>query len=221
MTQRKNKAKKGKIKNKKNSIMTNVLIILALVCLIIVTIISYNTYSMWIDSFIQTDSNKVTTGCFELIINDLDENGNSTAINLQNAYPISNDKGLKTKPYNLSIKNVCSVPSDYTVILSTLSNSNLDPKFLRYQILQNNIISDETSLLNSALHYELDEITKNNIESSNSLSVLNSYNLISGTLNQNESINYDLRVWLDYEATNEAMDSRFEAVVTVLSTSPH
>lgn len=214
------KKTKRKLKQNKN-VITNMLIIFALMCLILVAFVSYNTYSLWLDSYVQTDTNKVDTGCFELSINDLDENNNSTAINLTNAYPITIEKGISTKPYKINITNICNVPSEYTVLLSTLSNTTLDVKYLRYQIKSSNDNIAKTTLLNATPEYELDDSLKNEIENSNSLTVVNSYNLASGYLTENESITYELRIWLDYNATNEAMNKKFEGTVTVLATSPH
>lgn len=212
-----NKATKKTNKN----FIGHVLIILALVCLIVVAFISYNTYSLWLDTFVQTETNKVSTGCFELSVSDLDENDISTAINLNNAYPLTNERGLETTPYKIKITNVCNVPSEYTILLSTLSSTTLDAGFLRYQIQPNNNIVNDTQLLNTAPTYELDESIKTDIETLNSLTVSNSYNLANGSLNEGETIDYELRIWLDYDATNDAMNKKFEGTVTVLSTSPH
>lgn len=209
-----------RIVKKKNKLINYGLIVFSLVCLISVSFISYNTYSVWVKTYNQKGTNKVTTGCFELSVTDVDENNNSTAINLSNAYPLSDENGLATKPYKLKISNICTVPSEYIVILNSFNSTTLDEGFLRYQIKDASIISTNTVSLKDASSYELDDTLKAEIEKLNSLEINKSYNLISGTLNQDETITYELRVWLDYDATNEAMNKKFEGAVTVLSTSP-
>ena len=50
--------------------------------------------------------------------------------------------------------------------------------------------------------------------------IIQSYSLAKGRLNKNESETHELRMWLDYSATNDQMNKRFEAGITVISTSP-
>ena len=42
----------------------------------------------------------------------------------------------------------------------------------------------------------------------------------AGFLNKDDSISYELRMWIDYNATNEVMNKKFESAVTIISTSP-
>lgn len=218
-TKRKKKFSKKQIINRNKKVLRYSLISLALICLLLVSFFTYNTYSMWIQTFNQTDNNKVSSGCFELEINDLDENNNSTAINLTNAYPMSETRGLATKPYKLNIKNICEVPSEYTIILNEFNNTNLTNDLIRYQIKK----TDESTfskLLSSTELYELDESLKYEIETKQKLSVNRSYKLTEGYLNTNESVNYEIRMWIDYNATNDAMNKNFEAGITIISNSP-
>lgn len=214
------KSKKKKLMNKNKKVITYVLLLFALICLISVSYISYNTYSIWVKTYSQKGTNIVTTGCFELSVTDVDENNNSTAIDLKNAYPLSDTNGLLTKPYTLKISNICTVPSEYSIILNSFNTTTLDEGVIKYQLKEKSLNSTETMLLQDADTYDLDETIKNDIETANSLTINKSYILADGTLNEDENITYELRVWLDYEATNEAMNKIFEAGVTVLSTSP-
>lgn len=215
---------KRKLSKKKQQLMRKrivryLLISLALICLLLVTFFTYNTYSLWVSTHSQSSSNIITTGCFELEINDLDENNKSTAINLENTYPMTEEKGLMTRPYLLNITNICDVPSEYVIILNEFNTSSLDNSFLRYHIKkkEENSVSN---LLSLAPIYSLDESIKVDIETSQKLLINRSYKLANGYLNKNESVLYELRMWLDYAATNDAMNKSFEAGVTVLSTSP-
>lgn len=219
MKKGKRKLSKKKQQLRKKKMVRYLLVSLSLLCLLLVAFFTYNTYSLWINTYSQSSSNIITAGCFELEINDLDKNNKSTAINLENTYPMSEEKGMMTSPYLLNITNICDVPSDYIIILNEFNTSSLDNSFLRYHIKK----EDETSssnLLSFAPIYILDESIKADIESSQKLLINRSYNLANGYLNKNESVSYELRMWLDYAATNDAMNKSFEAGVTVLATSP-
>lgn len=194
------------------------LISFALVCFLVASFFAYNTYSLWSPTYSQSDVNKITAGCFELEINDLDKNSESTAIKLENTYPMTEDKGLSTSPYLLTIKNTCNIPSEYTVILNKFNNSNLQNNFIRYQMKNGDNIN--TQLLSQAKKYKLDASLKKDLETARGLSINESFNLATGNLNENETISYELRIWVDYDATNDTMNKSFEANVTVLSTSP-
>ena len=192
----------------------------ALLCLILVSFFTYSSYSLWNQTYSQNDSNIIAAGCFELEVNDLDENKKSTAINLTNTYPMSEERGLATNPYILTIKNICDVPSEYTVILNEFNGTSLSNDLIRYHIKENNVESS-TLLLSTTQLYELDDSLKYEIETNQNKMINQSYNLASGYLNKNDTVSYELRIWLDYNATNDAMNKTFEAGITVLSTSPH
>lgn len=213
----KKKIKKQKLEHNKK-VLWYFLISFALVCFLVASFFAYNTYSLWSPTYSQNDVNKIIAGCFELEVNDLDVNSASTAIKLENTYPMTEDKGLLTSPYLLTIKNTCNIPSEYTVILNKFNNSNLQNDFIRYQMKNGDNVS--TQLLSNANKYVLDASLKNDLETERGLSINESFNLATGSLNENETVSYELRIWVDYNATNDTMNKSFEANVTVLSTSP-
>ncbi len=220
MKKRKNSFSRKKKTERRNNIKRYFIISLALVCFLFITFFTYNTYSMWLDTTSQGDKNIVEAGCFKLQIDDLNDNRVSTAINLKNAYPMSEEVGLNTDPYILKITNTCDIPSQYTIILNEFESSSLSNSLIRYQIKKDR---DDvpTFLLIDAPKYNLDEAIKNDIELEQGTNINQSYNLKNGYLDAGESVLYELRLWLDYNANNDAMNKRYEAGITVISTSPH
>lgn len=215
----KKKLSKKKIAKRNKLILRYSLISFALLCLLLVSFFTYSSYSLWNQTYSQTNNNEVSSGCFELEINDLDENNMSTAINLKNTYPMTELKGLTTSPYMIEIKNICNIPSEYTIVLNKFSNSNLTNDLIRYQIKKVDE-SNPTKLLSQAQLYQLDTSLKSEIELNQGLTISQSYNLAEGYLNANETVFYELRIWLDYEATNDAMNKNFEAGMIIISTPP-
>lgn len=215
---KKNFIKKTQIEHNKK-LLWHFLITFALVCFLLASFFAYYTYSLWNPTYSQSDVNKITAGCFELQISDLNENQESTSINLKNAYPMTEDKGLSTSPYLLNITNICDVPSEYTVILNKFETTTLSDSLIRYHI-SNSEDSLASLLLSDTPILSLDDNIKNEIETEQGMSIIQSYNLSSGYLNKGESASYELRIWLDYNATKDEMNKRFEAGVMVLSTSP-
>lgn len=204
---------------KRKKMFRYALISFALICLILVSIFSYNSYSLWNQTFIQKNNNVISAGCFQLEVNDKNENNESTAIRLNNAYPMSESTGLSTKPYILEITNICDIPSEYYVILNEFENSNLNNNYIRYQIKEIGNTTP-TLLLSQSKEYEIDESLKSEIESNQGMTINKSYEIATGKLIPTESIKYELRLWLDYETGNDAMNKLFEAGVLVISTSP-
>ncbi|MCI8568318.1 MAG: hypothetical protein HFG48_03255 [Bacilli bacterium] len=70
--------------------------------LIILFLILGTSFALWQLTLIQTSTNVVTTACFKLNFNEKDD------INLENAYPISDEEAKKLTPYIFTIENVCS-----------------------------------------------------------------------------------------------------------------
>ena len=182
--------------------------------LILVTITIGTSYSFYSVSDTQTDPNSLTTTCFQISYN------GSNAINLTGdgkyAYPMSEETALTKTPYTFTIKNVCTTENanggiNYDVSLNTLTAtpSNLTPS-LNYKLNKTapTTVTGTTSLLTNSQ----DKLGAN-IKSS--YGVDTSYNLISGTLAPNESVTYDLYLWIDENAGNSVMGNTFNGKILV------
>jgi len=170
----------------------NVLIVLA-VLIGIVSIIGIS-YAYWMLSLTQTDKNTLASACFSIEFTDADD------INLQNAYPISDSEGEALTPYTFTITNKCNDYASYQVNLEVLNTTTLNTNYVKTKF-NNNI-----SLLKD---YEV--VTKTLEDATTS------YKLLTGELDKNESVTYDLRLWLDYDtpASDDSMNKLFTSKITI------
>ena len=146
------------------------------------------SYSMWNMSNSQDTNNVIatTSECFDISLTN-----QSNSINLENAYPISDEKGKKLTPFTFTVKNTCDMTISYSVNLESLKDSTLASKFLKVMI--NN---EEIKKLNE--YESTDTINSGSIESRI---------LAKGTLSKGDSNNYSLRLWIDYDTTMEDLDN--------------
>jgi len=161
----------------------------------IVSIIGIS-YAYWMLSFTQTDKNTLATACFSIEFTDADD------INLQNAYPISDSEGEALTPYTFTITNKCNDYASYQVNLEVLNATTLNTNYVKTKF-NNNI-----SLLKD---YEV--VTKTLEDATTS------YKLLTGELGKNESVTYDLRLWLDYDtpASDDSMNKLFTSKITIVA----
>ena len=150
------------------------------------------SYSMWNISVSQDTTNMAESKCFDLSINNQEN-----SINLDNAYPISNDKGKSLTPYTFTVTNTCDITTEYSVNLEVLNNSTLASKFIDV-MLENNDIKEINLLSNFD---NTDKVNTNSIESRK---------LTTGILKSKESKDYSLRLWIDYNTTLEDLNNEIK-----------
>lgn len=217
MKKKKKKVNNLKLKNDK-FLKTNFFILCIFIIVLIITLITNKTYSLWTKTYSQNDVSIIESGCFALKISDLNENKLSTSIKLLNTYPMTDETGLSNLPYVLKIENICDIPSEYNVLLNVFNNTSLDLNYIKYQIKRENIVTLQKLL--DAERYEIDKSIKDEINKENINEIKETYTLANGYLEPSETANYELRLWLDYNATNDTMNKYFEAGIFVLSNSP-
>ncbi len=110
----------------------------------------------------------------------------SSGINLTNAYPTTDEIGTKKEGYIFQIVNTTNQNKKFTIVLEDILDDRypkLDYKFIRYQILKDNIPLQEIQNLSSNGILFTDEVTEYNT--------------------------YEMKLWLDINSTNEAMGKIF------------
>ena len=165
----------------------NIIFIGVSVCLLVLLGIGFS-YSMWNMSVSQDTSNVIatTSECFDISLTN-----QSNAINLENAYPISNEKGKKLTPFTFTVKNTCDMFLSYTVSLESLKGSTLNSKFI--DVMVNNEAVTRLS------EYETTETVNNGSVEARILA--------KGSLSKDDSNDYSLRLWIDYDTTMEDLDN--------------
>ena len=174
------------MKNKRKKIIIIVVIVLLIV---LIVGLSY----AWLRTVVEGKRNvQITVGDISIILDDSSSNG----INLVNAIPTYDSKGKEIEAYTFSLRNESNIELYYTLSLvddeelidscKTTSGeacSLLDPRDVRYEL----------------------KLGERTFTGSLSDSSIISY----GTIDDNEEINGELRVWLNINATNEAMGKVF------------
>ena len=156
------------------------------ICLLILLGIGLS-YSMWNMRVSQDTDNVIsTTDCFDITLAN-----QSNAIKLDNAYPITDTKGKTLTPFTFSIKNVCDTAVAYTVSLENLEGTTLASDYLKVMVNNN-----EPLLLNSLS--TTDVVNTTSIESR----VLD-----TGTLFKNNTKEYSIRLWIDYNTTLDDLNN--------------
>ncbi len=144
---------------------------------------------MWNITTSQDTTNTVYTKCFDVSITN-----QKNSIDLENTYPISDEKGKKLTPFSFTITNTCDIFASYTVNLESLKNTTLNSKFLK--VMLNN---EELKLLSN---YETTDIVNTGS--------IESHIMAKGSLGSGDSEDYTLRLWIDYDTTLEDLDNEIK-----------
>lgn len=190
--------------NKKNDKIAKLLGIIIGIILIIG--ISYGLFQIVLTG---KKTNKIVTGTLKLdIVETSEENPlKYTNIELNNAYPMTNEEGLETKPYTFTLKNTGSIDAKYEICLSVLKTSTLSDNMIKFAIRRQVGELESAPMLLSETQ-KLETVDNDNNE-------VYLYSLDEGTIDVGESIDYKLNLWVDYDANNDAMNKEMTAKIWV------
>ena len=170
--------------------------IMFMLVIFITLLISGFSYAYYIASISQFDDQIGSTDCFKLTF--VEDNN----IDLSDAYPMTDEEAQNLVPYTFTITNTCASAS-YQVTLEELNNSTMNPLGIKYQLDNNtpailgNIITNQNKVLDNSK---------------------SSRTLTSGILVKNESITYNLKIWIDNDSTKEQTSEKlFESKLVIVS----
>ncbi len=149
-------------------------------------------------------SNVVKTGT--LVINIDDDMGE--AIDIENAYPINDEAGINTDPYRFTVTNNGSVDANYELnIISDIDAINNDG-------------CSKTETLANYIKYQYVKVkdTTSSTSSINFLSTTSNWTktrLETGSIKAGETIEYELRMWLDEDTEYSEARKHLHAKVEV------
>ena len=150
-------------------------------------------------------ANTFTAGCLSITI---EEEGR--AIDLENAYPITDIEGLEQDGYTFKIKNNCSNDTNYQINLESLSNPTADTT-LKADYVRVSLSSDTMDNLITTLK-------ENDVATYHSENAYVSYNLYSGILKGSASKSFTLKEWVEYNTTKEEGASKeYKSQINVVS----
>ena len=159
------------------------------------------SYSFWKSTTSQKSTNKITSSCLDITLSDT-----SGAINLQNAYPLTDAEAADLTPYQFKITNNCETNIIFNINLEVMGMDNkLNSNYVALSFNEGNkeILGNKTSVTPT---YKDDNYT-----------AVEAYNLINNVLlNKNEEKTYTLKLWINESVTtNDAMNKRFLSKINV------
>lgn len=162
------------------------ILVIVLICMIGIT------YA-WLMNVIKSNkTNTVTVGTLNLNLKE-EENTN---IYLEKAEPIVDSEGLEKAPYKFTIENIGNVDSKFILYLDNATldenESLMEDKYVKYNLVKNN---KSTTGLITALGFHPYRV------------------LDIGEIKIGEKNDYELRLWIDSNATNEVLNKVFKAKV--------
>ena len=153
-----------------------------------------------------TGTKKVVIRSGNLSLN-LDEDA-SEGISLTNAYPMTDQEGLKTTSYDFTLKNDGTIPNSYTIYLEDTTGETDIKAFpvLKYDIKKTEYNDD-------------DSVKTAEVDTMQLLSAIKTTDgivLDSGTLEVGEYNKYSFKLWMDYDANDDYQNSHFKGNLKIV-----
>ena len=153
------------------------------------------SYAYWLFRTNQTSINTIGTSCLEITLTDV-----TSAIKLEDTYPISDEDGMATTPYTFTITNTCDSFISYEVLLGVTEETTMNSAYMAAVLDYN-----EVQTLNQYPDFD------------QSLSGFKELKILQkGSLSQDDEVSYSLRLWMDESVTSlDSMNKVFEAKIIV------
>ena len=174
-------------------------IIVGSILLVAVIVALSTSYAMFRFNVTKNTNFKLALGTLELTIRDTTTEDKFI---LKNTVPTKDDVALGEDGYKFTLTNTGTIDSYYSVYLDDIllsdAGERLDNSYIRFNLLNESNNQSNTSSLSS---YSND----------NRL-------ITNGFLKKGESVTYILRMWVKYEAGNEAQNKYFATQIRVVGT---
>lgn len=156
------------------------------------------SYAYWKLSSIGDKSNNVTSGCFNLEMTDQKDE-----INLGSTYPITDEEGLKLKPFSFTLKNTCTIFAHYYVNMEMLEGTTLNSRFVAVRV--------NNEAINTLDTYKVASTTINTSTESRTIA--------EGYLGADEEVDYTVSFWMDEDVTidDDVMNKVFKSKIVINS----
>ena len=153
----------------------------------------------------QTNSNVIgTRTCLDATLTE-----EASKITLSDAFPISDEDGLKQTPFTFTLKNNCDSYVKVYITIDSKYRTSTDAAYLKDSFLKVNLSSKGTTDGSSVL---LGSQTLTELEGTNK-----GYILVTTGLKASEEKSYDLRVWMNGETSIEdGLNKNWEGKIVVV-----
>lgn len=183
--------------------MTKRKIILAILGIgITISLLIGFSYGYWQSIHTQTSLNVIGTECLKIEM--IEE---SEGITLNETIPLTDEEGLKIKPYTFTLKNACNSVVEYSINLESMEiEERLNSEYIAVSF-------DEKAINVLANYKETKPLYKEK-----DYTGVESRVLETGYLDSKETSSHTLRIWLNEEADEESMNKNFISKIIISGT---
>ena len=154
----------------------------------------------------QTENNTIASRtCFNTTLTE-----DTSKISLTDAFPITDEDGLKQTPFTFTIKNNCNSYVKIYITIDSTYRESTDTSYLKDNYMKVNISQKGTTTSKSVI---LGSQTLTDLENNRK-----GYIIVSTGLKANEEKSYDLRIWMDSAVTAEqGLNKSWSGKIVVVS----
>ena len=192
--------KEIEIKKKKKKLSLYYGLLVTVICIIGVSFAWFRLYLS------QTENNTIASRtCFNTTLTE-----DTSKISLTDAFPITDEDGLKQTPFTFTIKNNCNSYVKVYITIDSTYRESTDTSYLKDNYMKVNISPKGTTggaskILGSQTLTDLENDRKG-------------YIIVSTGLKANEEKSYDLRIWMDSAVTTEqGLNKNWSGKIVVVS----
>ena len=154
----------------------------------------------------QTENNTIASRtCFNTTLTE-----DTSKISLTDAFPITDEDGLKQTPFTFTIKNNCNSYVKVYITIDSTYRESTNTSYLKDNYMKVNISPKGTTTSKSVI---LGEQTLTDLDNNKK-----GYIIINTGLKANEEKSYDLRIWMDSAVTTEqGLNKNWSGKIVVVS----
>ena len=151
------------------------------------------------------DNTLASRTCFNTTLTE-----NTSKITLTDAFPISDEDGLKQTPFTFTLKNNCSSYVKVYITIDSTYRENTSTSYLKDSYMKVNVSPKDTTDNKSVIlgNQSLTDLENNR----------KGYIIVNTGLKANEEKSFDLRIWMDSETTLEqGLNKNWAGKIVVVS----
>ena len=188
------------IDNKKKRLKLYYGLLITVLCIIGVSFAWFRLYLS------QTENNTIASRtCFNTTLTE-----DTSKISLTDAFPITDEDGLKQPPFTFTIKNNCNSYDKVYITIDSTYRESTNTSYLKDNYMKVNISPKGTTTSKSVI---LGSQTLTDLENNKK-----GYIIINTGLKANEEKSYDLRIWMDSAVTTEqGLNKNWSGKIVVVS----
>ena len=192
--------KEIEIKRKKRKLSIYYGLLITVICIIGVSFAWFRLYLS------QTENNTIASRtCFNTTLTE-----DTSKISLTDAFPISDEDGLKQTPFTFTIKNNCNSYVKVYITIDSTYRESTSTSYLKDNYMKVNISPEGTTTGKSVI---LGSQTLTDLENNKK-----GYIIVTTGLKANEEKSYDLRIWMDSAVTTEqGLNKNWSGKIVVVS----